>query len=547
MTNKELKVLFGQIVLSDKSKNKKEIDDEENEYIKKILADDNFYKNYDVENVLKIIYGVEDDKKIRQAIKNKFKSDFKEEFSKKREIADFFRSLLYNKISIIIGKNGIGKTRWLNSLNIDNIINISADRDIEIIKYEPLRNYLKLDDPKDFNVFLTNGKQINIENSIKLASFSGQNLHESNVYWNQLVFEKVNSFLLSKLKQEKINSYKKMIDYFYLINDDYVLNPNPFLDEWIYYKIKSKNKLKLGLENLSWGEKHLLYFLIKILDAPTNAFILIDEPELGLNEEKVVNFFKKIFTIRNDLKFIFITHSEKFSKILSLENESKIYWFKDVEIISKPNIEEVNMDINLSIYFSILCNVKEEEKILIIEGEYDSIDYNLYSKIFPNFLIFPFRGKGNIISLLAKIETNSIFNEKKIYGFVDKDGDKANRIDLRMGKGSKNIYLTKLRSIENIFYDEEFYKKYWEYIISKGFTDLNVEKINENWNKIDKILKNEVESKKFFRTNGKTADKFLNKTFYKGQTINNIINYSFENEELINIIKNKLIPEDLLK
>jgi energy-coupling factor transporter ATP-binding protein EcfA2 len=115
-----------------------------------------------------------------------------------------------------------------------------------------------------------------------------------------------------------------LVDVFSLINKDYELIGNPLLDGYIYYKIKSKNKI-LPINSLSFGEKHLLNFLIRMNFSEKNSYIIIDEPGLGLNEEKLIHFINKIMQLRDDLKFLFITHSEKLGQKMSYDKENKLY------------------------------------------------------------------------------------------------------------------------------------------------------------------------------------------------------------------------------
>ncbi len=497
--------------------------EEQNIYIKKIILDQNFYLKYLNKNKdqLELI-------SLEEELIEKVKKDLANEKEKRIEVVNFFKGLLNNHISIIIGKNGIGKTRWLNSLNFANIISIISDREVRIIVT---------------NNEATNKKILNHEQSdynFQQAQFDFNNIEKAKHYWNPLLWELISNLNACNNKVTSIDKYSKLRKNFNLINENYLLNENPLKDKWLKYKIKDKGT-DLYIENLSLGERHLLFFTIKILNAPENSFILIDEPELGLNEEKLVSFFKKIFNLRKDLKFIFITHSEKFVNIINLEEKTKTYWFKKNIENNFPEIEEIDDNIDLNLYFSILCNSENYEKVFLIEGKYNSIDYHLYNGLFPNFLFIPSNGKEEIIDSMKNLNQAPIFSNIKVFGLIDADTE--SEIDKKL---NNNVFTIKMLTVEFIFFDEDFYREYWNYLVENRLTNLKKNKIMDNNSNIQSIKKTKTSKEmKEKLIKGKTIKQELNNDFYPNLNIGRIINDILKNDNLRKIVIDKLIPDEL--
>lgn len=377
---------------------------------------------------------------------------------------DFFKNFTDSKFSLVIGRNGIGKTRWLeNSSLAKNYTLINSEREISI--------YIN-----NANAIYNREKKIdtmNLDNSMK-----GMTPTMASVVANKR----------GKLDGSPgIDILNELSKIFHIINEDYSMFEDIFLRSQFMYQINSTSTT-LKFTDLSLGEKHLLLFLIKIIQSPDDSIILIDEPELGLNEEKLVSFFKKISKSKPKLKFVLISHSEKLAaNILGIDHKSEIYWFSEI-INGNPKLLKINKEIDLSLYFNILCNADSKKSIYLVEGHHDSIDKSIYSLVFQDANIIPLGDKGQVTSNLKKIsELRHLFNDYEVKAIVDKDYGNNNY-------QNPNILLTKEKNIEGSLYNLSFLYKIYniaieECLIPPGDSSVMAKETNKQYIDSNSIIK----------------------------------------------------------
>ena len=86
--------------------------------------------------------------------------------------------------------------------------------------------------------------------------------------------------------------------------------------------------------------------------------------------------------------------------------------------------------------------------ILICEGDINSIDYAVYSAVFPDLYVIPVGGCSTVTRLTRRLmEKLSIF-DFYVFGIIDRDALSKREIKLLYRNAS--VYTTKLPFIENI-------------------------------------------------------------------------------------------------
>ena len=225
-------------------------------------------------------------------------------------------------------------------------------------------------------------------------------------------------------------------------------------------QIKLKNKSLVvsgadikdyGLNQLSDGEKAVLYFIAHVLFAPPNSYIIVDEPENHLHVTICNRLWDKLESVRSDCKFIYLTHNLSFATnrenstvIWNKEFRPPYYW--DFEILPENDIipEQLVMEI-----------VGSRRNICFCEGNYSSIDYKLYSVLFPQYTVIPVSGHRNVINYVNAYNTTTSFVTKS-FGIIDGD----HHIHEQICKWKKQgIYTLPINEIENILCDEVILKK----------------------------------------------------------------------------------------
>lgn len=92
--------------------------------------------------------------------------------------------------------------------------------------------------------------------------------------------------------------------------------------------------------------------------------------------------------------------------------------------------------------------------ILLCEGEINSLDAKLYSKVYPSLLVIPVGGWTDVTKLLRSIRKRNEGIE--VYGLIDRDSSSKRKIkEIRINEG---VYCTKLPFIENIICTPEIIK-----------------------------------------------------------------------------------------
>ena len=245
------------------------------------------------------------------------------------------------------------------------------------------------------------------------------------------------------------------------------------------------NDIEYTFNELSDGEKAIFYFIGHILTAQENSYIIIDEPENHLHPAICNEIWDRLEEERRDCKFIYITHNLGFAT----GRNATILWNKkfvppynwDVEIFSQNSI------IPNQLFLEILGSRKT---VCFCEGDYTSLDYRLYSVLFPNFNIIPVNGHREVISYVDAI--NKIESKDSLYGYLPKaigivDGDYYNPEQKEAWK-KKRVFSLSINEVENILADEsllsyavktfaaqenslnEYYSKFWKKVSEKKET-----------------------------------------------------------------------------
>ena len=98
--------------------------------------------------------------------------------------------------------------------------------------------------------------------------------------------------------------------------------------------------------------------------------------------------------------------------------------------------------------------------VLLCEGNENSIDVKLYSKVYPHLLVIPIGGCTDVINLIHSIRKRN--ENTPIFGLIDRDANSKKEINLLQKE--KGVYCTKLPFIENIICTPEVIKILCRYL-----------------------------------------------------------------------------------
>ena len=398
-----------------------------------------------------------------------------------------YLKILGKKNLVLLGANGSGKSSFSaymkNSLS-DNIVVIPAQK---ILYYNK----------KDTDIpFMNREKILGIQkmNYNEKGIFDDQYNNGYNDRFNNLtiIFGALISLTINK---EKINSCEE--------KNNIVENTNykKFIKLWseIYPEISweedtnnriikpSKHDKLYNINDMSDGEKVVILYILSVLNAEENSYIIIDEPETFLNPSIYKKLWNLLENIRKDCIFIYISHNVDF---ISTRFNNDLYWLRSFDGENNWEIQQIDVD-RFELPRELLTEILGSQvPIIFCEGTKGSLDNKVYSILFD--------GKASIIPVGGHIEVEKytkLYNniENKIntaYGIVDRDQHSLQKIDKYK---NDNIFVLHFNEIEML-------------LISEEIVDILIEELPDE-NKIEK----EKFKDKFFTIMKNRKEEIINK------------------------------------
>lgn len=378
-----------------------------------------------------------------------------------------FKSIGYaDRNTVIVGANGSGKTTLANKLkkvlNIEDGIVIPAQKLLVIPTFSNIPTLKSERDPfTEYQKKIFDDKQT--YSSDKQDDFPYTLAKESSLEYRRvlalLIAErnaKRNEFLDSKAEgsvfhREEIRS---TIDVVMEIWNDLIPHRKMSLDAdcnlMISYE-KDGGAKTYEAYRMSDGERIILYLVGRVLQAPKNGLIIVDEPEIFLHRTVVDKLWDRLEAERRDCTFIYMTHDLQFATSrVGVKSWIKSYEYPlgwDIQIICDNEIPE-------QLLMELLGSCKQ---ILFCEGtSTTSLDKKIFDVLFPNYIIYPLESCKDVINYTKAY--NAIPNTNaKAYGLVDSDFRSTKEInDLK----ANNIFSYHVAEVENVFLVESFLKAF---------------------------------------------------------------------------------------
>lgn len=332
-----------------------------------------------------------------------------------------------NTNMVVVGKNGSGKSTFINSFRnlIDsNIYTINSDRILnykkDIYQGMPFPEKIKGDFEKVFKSNdYTNIRDTNFEIAMKY-------LIKHETIQNQVAVKERKSTQILNIMNEIFPYLRVFID--------------PNIEE---IKVKNLDENLYTLNEMSSGEKSALYLITVVILAEENSYFLIDEPEINLNPYLGRKLWDTLESVKYNSIFIYATHDRDFA---SSRINSTYIWnkgFKYPDIWFQEAIYE--NDLSKELLFDLLG---EADQKLLVEGTYGSLDYKFFRLIFNHKHVVPLGGHQQVIYSQRAINSKRIayIDSKSI---IDRDFYPDIQLD---GLREKGIYALPYNEIENMLY-----------------------------------------------------------------------------------------------
>ena len=385
-----------------------------------------------------------------------------------------------DKDIILLGANGSGKSSFANFLknsNIGSLTVLPAQRNL----YLNSDSYVKL---SEASVDLTSIQQEQNQRSFK--GYDDSSIKEFNkvitAYVNNHVIES-SSFYTGN--QPEISFKESKIGNLFAIFNKLIPNITFEINTSIRTIYPTINGNSYHFNELSDGERAIVYYISHTLVADENSTIIIDEPEIYINASLYKSLWDILIAKRPDCQFIFITHS--FDFIASRDSEStKLLWIKNFNppvnwtIENLPNINDIPVHLIAELASS-------RKPILFCEGELSGFDYKLYSLLFSSK--YNVQPVGNHLSVIQYTRAiNKQINMVNAIGIIDRDQNEQEQINTYK---KDKIYTLPFNEIEMLLLYESLMKKVLENCCDNP--DDKIKRFKENFfkevtNKKDRII-----------------------------------------------------------
>lgn len=204
---------------------------------------------------------------------------------------------------------------------------------------------------------------------------------------------------------------------------------------------------------MSEGERNILYLIGRVLFAPSDGYIIVDEPELFLHKTIVNKLWDRLEWERSDCKFIYLTHDLDFA----VTRNAQKCWIRRFDYPNRWDIMPIEgSEIPEDLLMRILGSRK---KILFCEGTKDSLDVKFFEVLFPNYTIIPAGSCEEVINYTRAFNRypNRLADG---YGIIDRDVRPQSQLDAFK---QDRIYSYDVAEIENLFLVEDFLNAFVQY------------------------------------------------------------------------------------
>lgn len=405
------------------------------------------------------------------------------------EIYSFYKALGFaQRNTVLVGANGCGKTSLANllqkSLNVSDGIVIPAQKLLIFPTFANTPNFASARTHfEKYQKYISNDK----------VSFDAKGMEDydwtsTKSYASEMV--KIMGMLLGE-RQVCINRassrYKQgeqvpTRDFMGVLDD--VIDIWNSLIEHRTLMCNDNNELKIKYNDtvydahqMSDGERVIIYIAGRVLFAPRNGIIIVDEPELHLHKSIANKLWDILENKRPDCRFIYFTHDLDFATSRNCQKA----WIRNFNYPNKWSIELISeSEIPEELLLKLLGSRKP---ILFCEGKQESLDRRVFEIIYPKFTIQPVGTCKNVINYTRAY--NHVANTYcKAFGIIDKDF----RTDTQLECLSKDyIFSYDIAEIENLFLSEDFVNEY----ASIKHEAINIQDIK---NKVVAEFSNHIES-----------------------------------------------------
>lgn len=356
--------------------------------------------------------------------------------------------------TVIIGANGAGKTSLINELRKNNS-KINSNEMYVLPAQKLLYFVSNIHDRNEITIdrYIQDLKEVDLKyNTIALQPLQIEK-DFSNTFTKliTLLVKDYSDIVTRRSRKEKnlpLTLWDRVKQIWNQIFPEITFYPEP--DDRVLEVVRNGDKYSIN--GLSDGERCVLFYIGNVLLAPENSYIIVDEPETFLNAAVYNELWDLLISERPDCQFIFASHNMDF--VQSRTNATYI-WCKNFE--APYDLDYQVLEESQEIPLPLLNEVSGAKKpILFCEGTKNSLDYQIYSKLFSEFcFVKPVQGHKQVIQYTKAYNKLKESYGNEAYGIIDYDWMDEARIE---SYKEKNIFVLPFNEIEMFLVDEVIVK-----------------------------------------------------------------------------------------
>lgn len=205
------------------------------------------------------------------------------------------------------------------------------------------------------------------------------------------------------------------------------------------------------ITQMSDGERSALLLAAEVLTAPTDAVVMLDEPERHLHRSISARLIEAVLEVRTDCAFIVFTHDLDLASNLSSRAGKTVATIGVEWSDQNPlrwDLHEIATDAPMpdTARRAILGGRK---RILFVEGTDESLDLDLYGTLFPDWTVVPVGSCDAVIRNVTGLNQSGDFHWVQAVGIVDGDGRSSEE---RSSLEARSIVVLRVCEIENFYY-----------------------------------------------------------------------------------------------
>ena len=204
------------------------------------------------------------------------------------------------------------------------------------------------------------------------------------------------------------------------------------------------------ISEMSDGERNAMIIAAHVITAEPGTVLVIDEPERHLHRSIIQPLLSALFALRRkDCAFIIATHeimlpvANPEARVLILRS---CQWHGNQCVAWDADVLEPNAEIPEDLKLAILGS---RQKILFVEGQPGSLDFSLYTALFPSISVIPKGSCEEVRRAVDGLRESHNFHYVRAFGIIDRDDLTDEEVE---ELADKDIFALDVSSVEALYY-----------------------------------------------------------------------------------------------